>query len=519
MVLEPKDVVSKVSASADIGSMEVVALTTTLTGPVTEVDVRIGQPVQEGQIIARVDTSNAQRELDAQRAQQMSSDVATQNELQRAQQQLNQQQEAVNRGLNAQITQAEAAQREAQLRYDDTLASFNHLQHMHEAGLNPDTLQQANAVDAARRNVTLTGLESVRANAVNLFSALTGQVDTVSPVVGILETDERYTGAQRELDAAQRAYDASLMGVNADLEAQQRAVAQAFQAKNDADIALEATRLAVQHELASTASTVDQAQRSLNASQAAAEVGQSQLRVDIASGEVRSPINGVITEVVAQRGQPSSGHLATVADPNRLVLTANVNEVDSGKVAVGNEVTFTTPSSGMKEFKGRVTDVSPVAAPTPGGPEVAGQAPARPEFPITIEVVGDTEGLRIGGTAKVQITTGTSKEALTVPREAVIDNNGAYSVLVLRPVEGSETEFEVATADVKLGLVTDLEAEVHGLEPGTRVIKAPGNYREMLGQQVSLGGAAVAPDATGEASSAASPTESSAASPTATEGQ
>ena len=52
VVLAPKDVVAKVSAAADIGSQEVVALTTTLTGPVTEVDVRIGQPVQEGQIVA-----------------------------------------------------------------------------------------------------------------------------------------------------------------------------------------------------------------------------------------------------------------------------------------------------------------------------------------------------------------------------------------------------------------------------------------------------------------------------------
>lgn len=487
VVLAPKDVVAKVSASADISSQEVVALTTTLTGPVTEVDVRIGQPVQEGQIVARVDTSGAQRELDAQRAQQMSSDVATQNELQRAQQQLSQQQDAVNRGLNGQITQAEAAQREAQLRYDDTLATFNHQKQLHEAGLTPEAIQQANAVDTARRNVTLAGLESVRANAANFISALTLQVDAISPVVGILESDERYTGAQRDLDAAQKAYDASLMDVNADLEAKQRAVAQAFQAKNDADIALEVTRLAVQQELASSAATVDQAQRSLNAAQAAAEVGQSQLRVDIASGEVRSPINGVVTEVLAQRGQASSGHLATVADPNRLILTANVNEVDSGKVKVGNEVTFTTPSSGLKQYKGKVTDVSPVAAPAPGGAEAAGQAPARPEFPVTIEVIGDTEGLRIGGTAKAQITTGTSKEALTVPREAIIDADGSYSVLVLRPVEGTEGEFEVASEDVTLGLVTDLEAEVRGLEEGTRVIKTPGDYRDRIGQRVTAG--------------------------------
>lgn len=483
--LEPKDVVSKVSASANIGSAEVVALTTTLTGPVTAIDIRVGQPVQEGQVVARIDTSNAQRELDSLKAQQMTSDVASQSELQRAQQQLNQQQEALNRGLNGRITQAEAAQREAQLLYDDALATFNHQKQLHESGMDPNIVQQANAVDAARRNVTLAGLDSVRANINNVVSALTSQIDQMGPVIGILEADERYTGAQRELDAAQRAYDASLKAVDADLEAKQRAVAQAFQAKNNADIQLEVTRLSVQQELASTASSVEQAQRSLNASQAAAEVGQSQLRVDVASGEVRSPINGVVIDVIAQRGQPSAGHLATVADPNRLVLTANVNEVDSGKIKVGNDVTFTTPSSGLKQYRGKVTDISSVAAPAPGGPEGA-QTPPRPEFPVTIEVTGDTQDLRIGGTAKVQITTGTAKETLTVPREAIIDNNGTYSVIVLNEVDGAEGQYDISTADVTLGLVTDLEAEIKGLPEGTRVVKSPGDYRDRLGTRVTL---------------------------------
>lgn len=111
--LEPKDVVSRVSASATIDSREVVALTTALTGPVTAIDVRVGQPVQEGQVLARVDTSSVQRELDTQRAQQMVSEATSQSQLQAAQQELNQKQEAMNRGLNPQIAQAQAAQRDA----------------------------------------------------------------------------------------------------------------------------------------------------------------------------------------------------------------------------------------------------------------------------------------------------------------------------------------------------------------------------------------------------------------------
>ncbi|MCP1387859.1 HlyD family efflux transporter periplasmic adaptor subunit [Corynebacterium sp. TA-R-1] len=497
----PKDIASRVAVSASIDSREVIALSTALTSTVTDIAVHVGQPVQDGQIVARLDVSQLQRQLDAQQAQQLSADAAALNELERAQQQLGQQQDALNRGLNARLTQAETAQREAQLRYDDALATFEERKHQVDAGLDPAVMQQANAVDAARRNVNLVGLESVRANAVNHIAALLGQQDPLTPVIGILEADERYGGARSELDAAQRGYESALQAVDADLAAKQRAVGQAFQAKSDADVALEVTRLAVQQELATSASSVEQARRGREASQLAAEVGQNQLRVDIQSGEVRSPIDGVVTEVVAQRGGAAAGHLLTVADPNRLILTAKVNEVDAGKVQVGNEVTFTTPSTGVKQYRGRIAEISSVAAPQ-GGPEApAGGQPPRPEFPVLIEVEGDTEGLRIGGTAKVQITTATAKEALTVPREAIIDAGGTYSVLVLSPVADKPGEFEVAEAPVTLGIVTDLEAEVHGIKEGVRVVKSPAAYRERIGQRVRVDEAVE----TGQTSSSESP--------------
>lgn len=482
--LEPKDVVSRVSASATIDSREVVALTTALTGPVTAIDVRVGQPVQEGQVLARVDTTSVQRELDTQRAQQMVSEATSQSQLQAAQQELNQKQEAMNRGLNPQIAQAQAAQRDADAALSEANASFQQRKAEVDAGLDARLFQQGNAVDAARRNITIAGLASVRANAVNFINALTGQVDQITPVVGILETDEAYKGARRELADAQRGYEIALHEVDADLEAKQRAVGQAYLAKSNADVALEVARLAAQQDLQASAAGVEQAQRGLDASRTAGAVGQGQLQVDLQNGEVRSPINGVVTNVVAQRGQPSSGHLLTVADPERLLLTTNVNEVDSGRIKVGNEVTFTTPSTGMKEFRGRVEDISPVAAPSAGGAEGPAQTPARPEFPVTIEVIGDKEGLRIGGSAKAQIVTGTARASLSVPRETIIDDNGKYSLLTLR--DAGEGEYEVTEVPVTLGLVTDLEVQVKGVDPQTRVLKNPGDYRSQVGQRVRV---------------------------------
>lgn len=329
-------------------------------------------------------------------------------------------------------------------------------------------------------------MESVRANLASHLAALAEQPDQISPVLGILESDDKYVSAERDLETAQQGFEHALFAVDADLATKQRAVAQAFNAKSEADLGVEVARFAAQQQVDTSASAVDQARRVRDASQQAAAIAESKLNVDIQSGEVRAPVNGVVTEVNAERGKAAGGHLLTVADPKKLVLHANVNEVDSGRVSAGDEVTFTTPSTGTNQFRGRVTEVSPVAAKPSSAAEGPNTAPARPEFPVSIEVVGDTEGLRIGGSAKVQITTGTSKDTLTVPREAVIDHNGRYSILTLHEVEGGKQEFEIQESEVQLGIVTDLEAEVLGISEGTRVLRSPGEYRDRVGERVAL---------------------------------
>ena len=472
---------SRVAVSANVDSKEVVAQTTSLTGPVAEISVHVGQPVQEGQVVARLDASQLQRDLDAQRAERLTSDASSQNEVERAQQ-LQQQQDALNNGLNASIVQAESAQREAQSRYNEARAVFDQRIAEVQDGHDPALLEQGRAVDSARRNLDAVAMESVRANLASHLAALTEQPDQISPVLGILESDDKYVSAEQDLQTAQEGFEHALYAVDADLATKQRAVAQALGSKSEADLGVEVGRFAAQQELDSSASGVDQARRVRDASQQAATLAESKLSVDIQSGEVRAPVNGVVTEVIAERGKAATGHLLTVADPKQLVLNANVNEVDSGRVTAGNEVTFTTPSTGTKQFRGRVIEVSPVAEAASSSVEGVNSAPSRPEFPVAIEVVGDTEGLRIGGSAKVQITTDTSKDTLTVPREAVIDGNGKYSVLILREIEGGKQEFEILESEVQLGIVTDLEAEVLGVSEGTRVLRSPGGYRDRVGE-------------------------------------
>ncbi|MDO5512018.1 efflux RND transporter periplasmic adaptor subunit [Corynebacterium sp.] len=479
--LAPKEVVSKVPVTGTIESRHSVALSTPLSGPVETVHVRVGDRVQEGQILAEIDVSAVQKEIDSQLAQQITADASNLSAVENAQQQYQQLQESVEQGLHPQITAAQSGLRQADGQLTEAEQVFADKRANVDQGAEPELHTQAAAVETARRDVFTAALEAARAGMATVNAALSPEAETITPLLGELESDHRYAGANRNLTTAQENYEITLRRIDQELATQQRAVAQAFAAKTEAAVALEVAQLAARQQLDTNATAVEQARRGMAAAQSAAGQQVSRLQVDIAAREARAPMAGVVTAVGAKEGTPAAGPLVTVADPDRLVLKAKVKELEAGKLKVGNEVSFTTPSTGSREFRGRVISVSPVAESAPA--EASAQTP-RPEFPVEVEVTGDIKELRIGGSAKAQIIAEKADKALAVPREALVDDNGKYSVLVLRPSGGHH---EVTKVPVTVGILTDFEATVTGVKAGDKVLNQAANHRDSVGQQVKVG--------------------------------
>jgi len=76
---------------------------------------------------------------------------------------------------------------------------------------------------------------------------------------------------------------------------------------------------------------------------------------------VAAPFSGVVTNVAAEQGKAANGALLAVGDDSKLLVRADVKEVDVSKITPGLPVTFTTVGTGAKEFHGRVTSVSSVS--------------------------------------------------------------------------------------------------------------------------------------------------------------
>ena len=104
---------------------------------------------------------------------------------------------------------------------------------------------------------------------------------------------------------------------------------------------------------------------------------------------------------------------------------------------------------------------------------------------MEIEVTGDTEGLRLGGSARVEIVTEEDRDHLSVPLDAVYDEN---KVLVLNRANQDATEGTIEERTVKTGVKNDTDIAVTSgdLKEGDVVIAWPEDFRDRVGETVSI---------------------------------
>lgn len=183
-------------------------------------------------------------------------------------------------------------------------------------------------------------------------------------------------------------------------------------------------------------------QAGLRLAQRQVESAKAALKESVASlayATLTAPISGVIASVSTQEGETVTAGLnapvfVTIIDLTRLQVDAFVDEVDIGKVQLGQKAVFTVDSFPAREFEGKVVAVYPKA--------VIQENVVN--YDTVIDITSPYDGLlRPDMTTSVTILLEAREGVLAVPAEAVKREKG--KTLVYVPANGRAEPREVKT--------------------------------------------------------------------------
>lgn len=192
---------------------------------------------------------------------------------------------------------------------------------------------------------------------------------------------------------------------------------------------------------------------------AKAQQSQTQFRIDelritLSNTNVVAPTAGFVSRRVLDAGAFAGANtvILTVVDIDTVRLVANLVEKGFKRVVPGVEAKVQVDTFAGEDFTGRVSRVAPVFD------------PATRTAQMEIEVPNPGFRLKPGMYARVRLTVERRPDALTVPRNAVVDYEGKRGVFLVN--EGVAKFLEVST-----GLSDGERMEIlNGLDDGQRVI-------------------------------------------------
>jgi len=190
----------------------------------------------------------------------------------------------------------------------------------------------------------------------------------------------------------------------------------------------------------------------------------------LAFSEIRSPINGVVTERPLYAGEtaPAGTPLITVMDVSTLLAKMHLPEDQARLLKLGQPATITLDGSD-KSFPGTVSLISPAL--DPGSTTIE----------VWVKVPNKAGTLKAGAPARVSITSATIENAVVVPKEAVLTGpTGTQMVMVV------DSENVAHQRDVRIGIRDEKNVQVlSGLKAGETVITS-GSYAMADGTKVSI---------------------------------
>ncbi len=441
------------------------------SGVLVELNVAVGDHVEAGQVLARLDDTAAriqveQAELNLEQAKDNEAELIS---------------EAAIAKAELDVANAEAALEEAQA----YLAAVK----------NPDVAAYQAAYDVAvatleqaRNTATITDLGSLTGavykaqdavdRAADILAQVQAAIATCSgcdPATAAVTIDKKpytlqqaqddYNGALNSLTVAQLNLEAAQYKNDQTIVAAQEAVDDAYwslqwslnPSPDDAALAeaqvraAEANLTTAQERLADLRAGNPPGSVSVRQAELALESAQ----LSLANTTLIAPVSGTVTAVKADVGEAvGTTPIITIAALDQPLVRFYVEETDLGKVAAGYPIIVLFDAAPDVPFSGKIVRVDPALVTIDGTPAAQAWAHLDPGEG-TIRLVS-------GMTAEVEIIAGESKNTLLVPVQALRElAPGSFAVFVVQP------DGQLKLTPVTVGLKDFANAEIlSGLKAG-----------------------------------------------------
>jgi multidrug efflux pump subunit AcrA (membrane-fusion protein) len=214
----------------------------------------------------------------------------------------------------------------------------------------------------------------------------------------------------------------------------------------------------------------EQALKSAGGQRSAAEGKYRNAEAQLSYSEIRSPIDGVVTDRPQYQGELATANqpLLTVMNTSRLIAKAHISQSEAVLLKAGNKAEIELP--GLDEpIQAKVSLVSPAL--DPGSTTIE----------VWVESIKPNSALKPGMNARINVIAKSEEEALVVPAAAVYKSEEAGDYVMLA---GADKKAHLAK--VKIGIKTKELAQIEsGIKENDSVITV-GGYALPDGTQIQI---------------------------------
>ena len=487
------DVSSTVSSSGTVISPSDIAIAPATAGTLAKLNVKVGQSVHAGEVLAQMDTTALKSAV----AQAQASLIQAQANLTNAQAAADT--TAATSAITLQNDQNAVTTAQNNLAYQQTLVNAS------EA---TDNENVANALTKLNNDKTTTSqnvavyqasVDTAKANLTNAqltyndYEGLYGPAGiTLAWCATINTINSQCTTLNQDNNAvvsAQTSYNNALITQQQNLAKDAQTIASDQQAYADAQATAALNLKKNQQTLASAQASIDSAQSALKLYQlqnsnstTATTVAVDQAQITVAqsnlvtaqknlagatvvapvSGKVASISNTLIGSTISSNTTPTNGATSAtgfivLTDVGGLQVTAGFSESDVAKIAVGQSASIAFTALPNATGDAKVASVALLPTTSSGATT----------YTVTFQLTGKIAGLKPGMTATATVTVADSPNAISVTSRAVTTRGSGSFVNVVTTVKGKQVE---TPTPVVVGIVGDSSDEIlSGLKVGELV--------------------------------------------------